>query len=164
MTWLTGTSYSVGNFTNYADSAGVGNGVGIPSYPDRIGDPWANIPTLPLPGYGPLNSNPGALAAPRGLTFGNLGRNNLQNPAFINFNMALYKTIQVAETVHFEFRTEAFNIFNHTEWGSPNAFMSCYGGTNNSAGDPGCVQNSNFLRITNAHPARVLQLGLKLVF
>ena len=164
LTWLTGSPYSVGNVANYADNAGVGNGVGIRSYPDRIGDPSNNIPTLPLPGYGPLNSNPGALAAPRGLTFGNLGRNNLRNPAFINFNMALYKTIKVTENVHFEFRTEAFNIFNHTEWGSPNVFMSCYGGTNNSAGDPSCLQNSNFLRIGNAHPARVLQLGLKLIF
>jgi len=59
---------------------------------------------------------------------------------------------------------EAFDIFDHAEWGSPSVFVGCYGGTNNSAGDAGCVQNSTFLRIGSAHPARVLQLGLKLMF
>jgi hypothetical protein len=157
----------------------VGNSVGTGSYPDRIGDPSTGIPNLPLAGFGPLNSNPAVFVAPQGLTFGNAGRNSLRNPAYTNFNMALYKNIAVAESVHFEFRAEAFNVFNHTEWGplggsggsaayngfSSNTYaMGCYAGTNNSAGDPSCLASSNFLRIGITHPARILQLGLKLIF
>ena len=180
VTALTGTPYSPTNSANYSDNAGVGNGVGTGSYPDLIGNPNSGIPNVPLAGFGPLHSNPGAFAAPQGLTFGNAGRNSLRNPGYYNFNMALYKNIAVNEYMHFEFRAEAFNIFNHTEWGpiggasggsaAANGFssstnaMGCYGGPNNSAGDPSCLGSSNFLYIGVAHPARILQLGLKLIF
>ena len=134
---------------------------------------------MALAGFGPLNSNPSAFAAPQGLTFGNAGRNSLRNPGYVNFNMALYKNFYVKKNIYFEFRAEAFNIFNHTEWGpigggggsaaaqgfsSRTNAMGCYGGANNSAGDPICLGSSNFLYIGIAHPARILQLGLKLIF
>ena len=183
-TALTGTPYSPINTANYSDNAGVGGGGGgangAGSYPDLIGDPYTAIPNVPLTGFGPLHENPGAFAAPQGLTFGNAGRNSLRNPGYWNFDMALYKNIPVSERFHFEFRAEAFNIFNHTEWGpiggaaggsaAANGFasntnsMGCYGGPNNSAGDPSCLGSSSFLYIGIAHPARILQLGLKLIF
>ena len=179
MTSQTGTPYSPTNAANYSDNAGVGNSVGSGSYPDRIGDPLTGIPNLPQSGYGPLNGNPGAFAAPQGLTFGNAGRNSLRNPGFTNFNMSLYKNFKVGERVSFEFRAEAYNVFNHTEWGplggsggsaayngfSSNTYaMSCYAGQNNSAGDPSCLNSANFLRIGITHPARILQLGMKMFF
>jgi hypothetical protein len=184
MTALTGTPYTPTNAANYSDNAGVGGGgggaSGSGSYPDRIGDPKTNIPNVPLSGFGPLNANPSAFAAPQGLTFGNAGRNSLRNPGYWNFNMALYKNFAVKESMHFEFRAEAFNVFNHTEWGpiggaaggtaAANGFsagnnnMGCYGGANNSAGDPSCLGSSSFLYIGVAHPARILQLGLKFIF
>jgi|HubBroStandDraft_6_1064221.scaffolds.fasta_scaffold08101_1 hypothetical protein len=179
VTSQTGTPYSPTNAANYPDNAGVGNSVGTGSYPDRIGDPLSFIPNVPLSGYGPLNGNPGAFAAPQGLTFGNAGRNSLRNPGYTNFNMALYKNFKVRERASFEFRAEAYNIFNHTEWGplggsggsaayngfSSNTYaMSCYAGQNNSAGDPSCLGSANFLYIGITHPARILQLGLKFIF
>jgi len=175
----TGTPYTPTNSANYPDNAGVGNSVGTGSYPNLVGDPHTGIPNVPLSGYGPLNSNPGAFAAPQGLTFGNAGRNSLRNPGYNNFNMALYKNFKVKERAAFEFRAEAYNVFNHTEWGpiggsggsaayngfSSNTYaMSCYAGQNNSAGDPSCLESANFLRIGITHPARILQLGLKLIF
>ena len=94
--------------------------------------------------------------------------------------MALYKNFAVKESMSVEFRAEAFNVFNHTEWGpiggaaggtaAANGFssgtnaMGCYGGPNNSAGDPSCLGSSSFLYIGVAHPARILQLGLKFIF
>jgi hypothetical protein len=180
----TGTPFTPTNAANYSDNAGVGGGGGSAngsgSYPDRIGDPNMGIPNVPLQGFGPLVANPGVFVAPQGLTFGNAGRNSLRNPGYWNFNMALYKNIPVKESVYFEFRAEAFNIFNHTEWGpvggasggtaAANGFssstnsMGCYGGPNNSAGDSSCLGSSNFLYIGVTHPARILQLGLKLIF
>ncbi len=94
--------------------------------------------------------------------------------------MAVFKHFDIKEHLALEFRAEAFNIFNHTQWlpiagdagsaagnnsSGTNSF-SCYGGANNSAGDPSCAGpgGSNLLQIGGAHNARILQLGMKLLF
>ncbi len=166
-----------------ADNAGVGNTLATgTSFPDLVGNPQSGIPNISQPGFGPLLYNPSAFVAPTGLTFGNSGRNILNNPWRTNFDMALLKHIAVTESKYFEFRAEAFNIFNHTEWSwlggdagsaSDNANSSgitgansigCYGGSNNSAGDLSCTTTTGFLRPGSAHNARILQLALKFFF
>ncbi len=183
-TFQTGTPFSAINGGAYSDNAGSGNPSSITagSYVDVTGvSPYSNIPNVPYGagGLGPLVANPAAFVAPRGLTFGNAGRNSLRNPGFNNWNMALFKHFQVNERTAFEFRAEAYNIFNHTEWGpvggdagsaAYNGFSSdtnsanCFAGAKNSAGDPSCLGNSSFLYIGIAHPARILQLGAKFIF
>ncbi|MGO9405577.1 MAG: carboxypeptidase regulatory-like domain-containing protein [Terriglobales bacterium] len=166
-----------------ADNAGVGNTVGTGSRPDLVGDP--NKDAIPA-GYtanpsGPLLVNPTAFAAPQGLTYGDTPRNDARNPHIINFDMAMYKHFAIKERMALEFRTEAFNVFNHTEWGyiSGNAgsaggngsytgytnSVGCYGNDGN-AGDPSCANtpSSTFLRPTVAHNPRILQLALKFIF
>ena len=71
----------------------------------------------------------------------------------------------------FEFRAEAFNIFNHPEWAGYSGSMSCAGGPNNSAGDSSCLLSSaqggsgaNLFEMSSAHLARILQLGAKFIF
>jgi hypothetical protein len=156
----TGTPFSV---VYGADNAGVGNGVGTGSYADIVSDPNSNIPSENVEGYGPLVANPNAFAVPRGLTFGNSGRNILRNPNTINFNMALFKHFTIKESTAFEFRAEAFNVFNHTQWAPINgdAGSAAYNGlasyTNTLGGD-------GFLHVGAAHAARILQLGLKFIF
>jgi hypothetical protein len=169
-----------------ADNAGVANGVAAnsteASRPDLVGNPNSSIPrTDPAFGpnqSGPLLVNPTAFAAPRGLTFGNSPRNIARNPRQTNFDMALYKHFAIGERVSFQFRAEAFNVFNHTEWGyiaggagsaggngsftGGSSAAGCYGAGNN-AGDPTCLSN-NFLRPGAAHNPRILQLGLKFLF
>jgi carboxypeptidase family protein/TonB-dependent receptor-like protein len=46
-------------------------------------------------------------------TFGNAGRNILQGPGYQNWDISLFKTFPVRENMHFEFRAEFFNAFNH---------------------------------------------------
>jgi hypothetical protein len=183
--WQTGTPFSVTNSANYPDNAGVGgnSGVVVGSYADVIGNPKSGFPSASdsdQPGFAGLLYNPGAFAAPRGLTFGDSGRNFLRNPSRTNFDMALFKHFAIKESKAFEFRAEAFNIFNHTEWAPINGdagsgaynsglasftnAMSCYAGANNSAGDPGCVSTSPFLHLGAAHAARILQFGMKFIF
>jgi len=105
------------------DNAGLGNGVASgagagQSYADVISDPHQNVPQFdPASGFGPFIANPNAFVAPRGLTLGDSGRNFLRNPGHWNIDMALFKHFAIKENVAFEFRAEAFNIFNHTEWG-----------------------------------------------
>ena len=78
--------------------------------------------------------------------------------------MALFKHFMISEVKAFEFRAEAFNIFNHMQWAGINNAMTCYGGPANSAADPNCLVSSNFLHPASAHRARVLQFGLKFIF
>jgi hypothetical protein len=160
----TGTPFSVFNKSTYTDNAGVGDGsLSSGSYADKIGDPYTNIP--PNPG-GPQVAgflyNPNAYNAPQGLTFGDSGRNSLHNPSRLNFDMALFKSFAVTESKHFEFRAEAFNVFNHTQW------LPIYGdagsaGYNNSSGTNG-YGAANFFQFLGAHNPRILQLGAKFIF
>jgi hypothetical protein len=164
-TFQTGTPFSVRNAANFPDNAGVANRAGIGSYADLIGDPKSPPPVTFFKDVpGPLLFNPSAFAAPRGLTFGNSGRNSLSNPRRTNFDMALFKLFAVSESKWFEFRAEAFNIFNHTQWAGINNALNCYTGPTNSAGDPSCIAASNFLHPNSAHRSRILQFGLKFIF
>jgi hypothetical protein len=152
----TGTPFTVTNGTDFGDNAGVGNGVGTGSYADKVGNPKAGIP--PASDVSQSSDafflyNPAAFAIPPGLTFGNAGRNGLRNPNRTNFDMALFKHFAIKEQTAFEFRVEAFNIFNHSEWTGPSGDMKANGA-------PG----GGFLEIPGAHLARVLQLGLKFLF
>jgi hypothetical protein len=160
--YSTGAPYSV---VFSGDNAGVANGVGSGSRPDVVGDPFSGIPQAPLEGFGPLFGNPNAFAAPRGLTFGDAARNMLRNPSRTNFDMALFKHFKFTERLSFEFRGEAFNVFNHTQW-------SCVAGDSGSAASNiGCGNNtfstdptSGFLRVSDTHNPRILQLGAKFIF
>jgi hypothetical protein len=144
--------------------AGVGNGTGTNAFANVIGNPHAAPPvTNAADVIGPLLFNSAAFAAPTGLTFGDAGRNILNVPGRWNVDMGLFKNFYVRERANFEFRAEGFNVFNHTQWNGINNGISCYGGSNNSAGDPSCL-DSNFLHPSGAHNPRILQLGLKFIF
>jgi hypothetical protein len=166
------------------DNAGAGSGVATSgsSWPDIVGDPKANIPhTLAGNNFGPFYFNPSVFVAPQGLTFGDAGRNLLNNPRRTNFDMALLKHFPITETKYFEFRAEAFNIFNHTEYswlggdagsaannaglGTASSAIGCYAGSNNNAG--ACITPTSgiaFGQATSAHLPRILQFALKFIF
>jgi hypothetical protein len=177
-----GTPFSVINNAGSSgigvlDNAGVANGVGAGSYPDLASNP-APAALRSNPGsFGPLLLNPNEFVAPRGLTFGDIGRNFLNNPSRLNFDMSLLKHFPIREGSEIEFRAEAFNIFNHTQFRLYNPDLgntgsntiSCYGGANYSAGAyfPGgsdCLTGNSFLHPVDAHRPRTMQLALKYNF
>jgi hypothetical protein len=183
----TGTPFSVingggGNGTGAADNAGVGDGLGVGSYADVIGNAKIGKPYVAQGGnnVGPLLLNPGAFAAPRGLTFGNSGRNYLRNPSRINFNMSMFKHFKpLQDRLDIEFRAEAFNIFNHTQFritdpsnpgNTGNNVINCYGPLSSSysasypgdnQGNPNCLTGNSFLHPVDAHDPRIFQFALK---
>ena len=175
----TGTPFSVLNGgstdgTGAADNAGVVSIAGPASYPDVAANP-APRPTGVGSNqtFGPLLGNPYRFIAPTGLTFGNAGRNYLNNPSRTNFDVAFAKNFPMGEGRSFQFRLETFNLFNHTQFriydqsnpGNPgNNVISCYAGATNTAGDPGCVASSSFLHPVDAHRPRTMQLGFKFLF
>jgi hypothetical protein len=65
--------------------------------------------------------SPSAFTIPAQYTYGNAGRNSLIGPGRTNFDMSLLKSFPVHEQMLFQFRFEAFNIFNHPQFGYPNA-------------------------------------------
>jgi hypothetical protein len=62
--------------------------------------------------------NTGAFQAPLAGFYGNAGTGIIQGPGLVVFDMALYKDFHITEANYFEFRAEAFNIFNHTNFTS----------------------------------------------
>jgi hypothetical protein len=65
--------------------------------------------------------DPTAFAAPAIYTFGNLGRNTLFGPGRWNIDASLFKDFAIKEELKLQFRAEAFNLFNHPQFGQPNA-------------------------------------------
>jgi hypothetical protein len=183
-----GTPFSVinqaGSTVSVLDNAGVANGVGAGSYPDINPHPGpAPDERNNTESFGPLLGNPNLFVAPRGLTFGDAGRNFLNNPHRINFDMSVLKHFVIREGSVLEFRAEAFNVFNHTQFRIYNSdigntgsnSISCYGGPNYSAGfqgfapngtpsGPDCVTGNSFLHPVDAHRPRTIQFGLKYSF
>ncbi|HEX6504366.1 MAG TPA: carboxypeptidase regulatory-like domain-containing protein [Terriglobales bacterium] len=156
----TGSPFTV---TYAGDNAGVGNGVAaFTAYANQVSDPNANIPSAP----GVLQLyNPNAYAAPTGLTFGNAGRNSLLNPNRTNIDMSIYKRFAITERAGFEFRVEAFNVFNHTQFGYVNGDGgSAAYNSGNLTSYTNDLTGSNFLQVLTAHNPRILQLGLKFLF
>ncbi len=86
--------------------------------------------------------NTNAVAVPPAFTFGNLGRNVLIGPGFVNFDFGAYKNFPINERARFQFRAELFNIFNHNNWGQPGATVgtSTFGTITSSAADARDVQ------------------------
>jgi hypothetical protein len=65
--------------------------------------------------------NPNAFTSPGPFTYGNAGRDTLVGPGRTNLDMSLFKNFVIREQTRFELRAEAFNVFNHPQFGLPNA-------------------------------------------
>lgn len=100
---------------------------------------WLISPTAPDSPFRP--SSP--------LGFGNLGRNTSREPGFWTFNLSLFRSFPLTESVKFELRFEAFNALNHVNYLEPAS-------TNIDTPAYGLIQASA--------PARQIQVGARLSF
>jgi hypothetical protein len=85
-------------------------------------------------------------------TFGRIGNSKRTiccGPPINNFDFALHKVFNINENKRFEFRSEFFNIFNHTQFNNP---------------DGNITDGSDFGRILRAREPRLIQLALKFYF
>ncbi|HEY4763720.1 MAG TPA: carboxypeptidase regulatory-like domain-containing protein [Candidatus Sulfotelmatobacter sp.] len=102
--------------------------------------------------------NPSSFTAPVCATgpdcYGNLGFDALRGPGRDNWNISLLKTFAFTERLHLQFRADAFNIWNHTQ----------FKGDANNGGISENVNSSNFGAVTAAFDPREFQLALKLMF
>jgi hypothetical protein len=104
--------------------------------------------------------NPAAFAMPAPGTFGNAPRNLARGPGAWQIDLGLTKSISLAETAHLEFRSEFFNIFNHPQYGLPQAVfgVSGFGSVTQT------VNTTTPVSPVGSGTPREIQLGLRLAF
>lgn len=137
---------------------------------------------------GQFIANPGVLSSP-GNNFGNLGRNSIIGPAFLNMDLGLAKNTKITEKMNLQLRLDAFDLFNHPNYGQPGPQAGGYltasltpcpnpTGTTNAAACLNPVTKAplgnnftNFSQIFNTRfptgdfgSSRQLQLSMKLSF
>jgi hypothetical protein len=86
--------------------------------------------------------NTAAFSDPAPFTFGDAGRDIIIGPGNNNFDLALLRRFAVHERQAIEFRVEAFNAFNHPNWGIPGPYpdFGPFFGKIFSAGEPRRMQ------------------------
>ncbi|HWZ98093.1 MAG TPA: TonB-dependent receptor [Candidatus Dormibacteraeota bacterium] len=60
-----------------------------------------------------------AFSLPAVGSFGNLGRNTFYGPGFTDVDLSLVKNTKLTERVNLQFRADAFDLFNHPNFGQP---------------------------------------------
>jgi len=85
---------------------------------------------------------------PASAPFGDLGRNAFRAPGLEQWDLGVNKNFFIREKIRLQFRSEFFNVLNHTNFGNP-----------------GNVSTSgSFGTITTTYPPRQIQFGAKLMF
>jgi Carboxypeptidase regulatory-like domain/TonB dependent receptor-like, beta-barrel len=135
-----------GNPVNIVTSNSMLNGVPNTVRPDLIG---------PIRIIGSVDQwfDPSAFAAVD--HFGNLRRNVVIGPAFVNTDLSVTKTLTVARDYRVQLRVDAFDLFNHANFGPPG----------NVVGSPtfGKISRTR-LPTGEAGSSRQIQLALNLSF
>jgi hypothetical protein len=127
----------------------------------------------------------GVYTLPNLYTYGNIHRNDLFGPGYENVNLSVFKNFPIHERLTFQFRAEAFNVFNHPSPANPNFTLpSVPVATGSEIGNPATGNRvidpatglsafgaSNFGTITtvqnalqNGGGARLLQLAGRITF
>jgi hypothetical protein len=87
---------------------------------------------------------------------GSLGLTPVSGPGYWTVDLGLIKRTHITETVNLEFRAEAFNVFNHT-----NFFLPVDGTTEMVRQN---INSATFGQITQTFDPRILQFAVKLNF
>jgi outer membrane receptor protein involved in Fe transport len=114
-----------------------------------------------------------ALPTAGGLHFGNFGRNVIIGPGFNNVDFSIIKRTKISERFSHEFRIEAFDLFNHPNFGQPGRGAQLVlrdqtqpqSATNPLIVSPtfGVISSTRF-PVGDSGSARQLQFAMKLLF
>jgi hypothetical protein len=150
-----------------------------------LGNYNGNILAEPLSGAGPLQTTCGAAAASpnnpvpclnangfvnassstfTGFTqWSQQGRNSFRGPHYFDTDMALFKNFKITERLTFGLGAQAFNVFNHPNFGLPDSTYgdSTFGQILTMTGTP-TSPYGNFLGFDSS--PRVLQVSGKITF
>ncbi len=139
-------TFRSGSFLSADSSVNNGAGGRQQNRADATGLP-ANLPTSERTRQRWFNT--AAFADPAYTRFGTSGVGPLLGPGGSNWDLSIFKNTRLKEGINLQFRCEMFNALNHVNLNNPAVNVS---------------NRSTFGTITGAGAARIIQLGLKLVF
>jgi hypothetical protein len=149
-----GTSPSV-NFTGGGDPARA-LVVGNPNGPHTF-DQWFNVSAFAEPvAVNPKTCTTSGCPPMTWLNFGDAPVMPIRLPGVNNWNTALFKNFSVKERFRFQFRAEAYNTFNHTQFSGVNTTITFNAN--------GVNTNAQAGQVTGARSPRIMQLALRLLF
>ena len=114
-----------------------------------------------------LLDQPGGICRSRSRHVRQLGRDNVQAPAFWQVDVALSREFQIPRRkTTLQFRAEAFNVTNTRRAGiAPPSLQAGASGLNLTFGPPGAAGTiGGFGTITSSLDPRIMQMALKFVF
>jgi hypothetical protein len=143
-----GLHYTATASTFSQDLGGLGlNGATFSgARPDQVGDPQQGASHTIAQWF---NKSAFAFVPSGEIRPGNEKRGTIVGPPTVRWDANLYKNTNLTERVSLQFRAEAFNVLNHTNF---NTFASTRFGS------------SLFGKINSARDPRIMQLALKLIF
>jgi hypothetical protein len=103
--------------------------------------------------------NTAAFARPLDGTIGNLGRNTFRGPGINQWDISLYKNINITENIRFQLRLETFNTFNHTQFAYLNTRLSL-----SNPGQAAGAFAGNTGQVNSTRDPRNVQIGAKFYF
>ena len=121
----------------------------------------ANDPNFPLTASGPIfNTISGARKQIVATGFGNVSRDSNRAPGELDFDASVSKDFKIWERLNFQFRVDAFNVINHTNFQSPSGALTVteVGTTATFA------TSSGFGKITGTQPNRTMQISGRFFF
>jgi Carboxypeptidase regulatory-like domain/TonB dependent receptor len=125
---------------------------------------WLNKNAFATPGTGtPGSPNVAGICCDPVGSYGDVGRNAIRGPHFVNLDVSLVRMFRIAERLNLQFRAEAFNVLNHPNFVGGYAPSGLYAGQ--SYGTLSQTLNAtSFGEITGAYDPRIFQFALRLIF
>jgi len=131
------------------------NGAAVQYY-DSAADPNFRL-TASGPVYNTIN---GVRTQIVSTGFGNVSRDSNRAPGELDFDASVSKDFKIWESLNFQFRVDAFNVINHTNFQAPSGSLAVteVGTTATFA------SSSGFGKITGTQPNRTMQLSARFFF
>jgi Carboxypeptidase regulatory-like domain/TonB-dependent Receptor Plug Domain len=118
---------------------------------------YVNLSSMTLPSTYVGNNSANGLSSP----FGNMAKNNGRTPAFYETDLDFNKRFNTpVERMKIEFRSEFYNIFNHTNLYLPGG----NGGGTVTGTNGGAVTGGSGGTITSTFQPRIVQFALKVIY
>jgi hypothetical protein len=118
-------------------------------------------PNFPLTASGPVyNTINGVRTQIVTTGFGNVSRDSNREPGELDFDASVSKDFKIWERLNFQFRVDAFNVINHTNFTAPSGSL-----TVTEVGTAATfASSSGFGKITGTQPNRTMQASARFFF
>ncbi|MGC2297254.1 MAG: TonB-dependent receptor, partial [Acidobacteriaceae bacterium] len=102
--------------------------------PQSLTVPYLQTSSYALTPPGTPDNSYGPFARPAAGTWGNLGRDSLWGPSLFNVDSDLAKNFTIHDNLKLQLVVQAFNVFNHVNYGEPASCIDCLGNSGDIQG------------------------------